>query len=205
MLTPRQQEVLNYIKEYISKNSFGPTLDEIGSALKMGSASAAFQHVKILQQKGFLKKLPHQTRSIGLFTEDDKVKEIPILGAVALGDPSRAIQQYDKPTPINVPTMLLCGSGNHFALRASGTSMDKLGILDGDLIILQQSNDVDNGQIAVVLTEDEGATLKKVYKYGKQIELRPDSNDPTNQPMFYNAGEVEIQGKFCGLIRKGGY
>ena len=202
MLTPRQQEVLTYIKNYIQQNQYGPTLDEIGRDLDMGSASAAHQHVKILHQKGFLKKLPNQNRSIGLFSEEDKVIEIPLLGTIALGEP---IQSFDEPSTINVPTMLLSGRGNHYALRAQGNSMNALGILNGDLLIIEQTTYVDNGQVAVVLTEDEGATLKRVFNYGNQIELRPESNDSSYQPMFYEPGSVQIQGKFSGLIRKGGY
>ena len=202
MLTPRQQEVLTYIKEYIQKHQYGPTLDEIGKDLKMGSASAAYQHVKIIQQKGYLKKLPHQSRGIGLFNEEDNVVEIPLLGSIALGEP---IQSFDEPTTINIPPMLLGGRGNHYALRALGNSMNAMGILNGDILVIEQTNFVDNGQVAVVLTEDEGATLKRVFNYGNQIELRPESNDENYQPMFYDAGSVQVQGKFCGLIRKGGY
>lgn len=201
MLTPRQKETLDFIRTFIDKHGFGPTLDEISRKLEMGSSSAAYQHVKILERKGYLKKLPNQARSIGMIDHGEKVSEIPLLGSIALGAP---IQQFDEPSLISVPTLLLSGSGSHYALRASGNSMNKIGILNGDLILVEHTNHVDNGQIGVVVTEDGSATLKKVYKMGNQIELRPDSNDPDQHSMYYNAGEIEVQGKFCGLMRQAG-
>ncbi|MDD4111318.1 MAG: hypothetical protein PHS54_07285, partial [Clostridia bacterium] len=83
MLTKRQKEVLDFITEYIDKNGFGPTLNEINQKLGMGSASAAYQHVDALERKGYLKKLPNKTRAIALNDDTDDVKEIPLMGVIA--------------------------------------------------------------------------------------------------------------------------
>jgi len=198
MLTQRQKEVLEYIRSYIQEHEYGPTLDEISRALNMGSASAAYQHVEILRKKGFLKKLPYQARSISVFEQGEDVVEVPLLGAIALGEP---IENFTEPEPIQVPRTLICGSGDHYALVARGNSMKEDGILDGDMLVIKHTNVVDNGDTVVALLEEKGATLKRFFDHGEKIELRPANKSHGSQ--FYPRGMVEIQGKFCGLIRKG--
>lgn len=198
MLTKTQRKVLNFIKRYINKHGYGPSLEEIGErALDGASISAAHQHVEILWQKGFLKKLPHQPRSIGVYKEGEDVVEVPLLGAIALGEP---IEEIANPEPLEVPKTITCGSGDHYALVAKGESMKNLGILDGDILVVRHQTTADNGDIVVALVEG-GATLKKFYDHGNRIELRPAWE--AFEPKFYSKGLIEVQGKFCGLLRKG--
>lgn len=201
MLTKRQKEVLDFVTKYIDENGYGPTLNEINNEFEMGSASAAFQHVQALENKGYLKRLPNKTRAIALNDDTADVKEVPLMGAIAMGQP---LESYDTGERIKVPTFLLGnGAGNFYALQAYGDSMNQEGIIDGDLIIIKKTDAYNNGDIVVAQLKDKGAILKKFYNLGKKIELRPKSSNQNNKPIFVDPGDVEIQGKFCGLIRKG--
>lgn len=199
MLTSRQKEVLNFISKYIDAKGVGPTLDEISEELVMGSASAAYQHVKALENKGYLKRLPHQARSMSVIKETEDVKELSLVGAIALGNP---IESFDYNETIKVPSTLLCGSGPHYILESRGDSMNEDGILDGDLLIVKETSAPENGDIVVAQIRDEGATLKKFFGHTDKIELRPKSRNISHKPQFYPRDAVEIQGKFCGLIRR---
>ncbi len=200
MLTQRQKEVLDFIREYIDQHGVGPTLDEINIHFQMGSASAAHQHVEALIRKGFLKKLPHQTRAISLMQESDDMKEIPLMGRIALGEPIESLTEVET---IKVPKLLMSGEGQYFALEAIGDSMNQDGILNGDILIIKQTSAPNNGDIVVAQTSEYKATLKRFYDHGNKIELRPKSSNSAHRPQYYPAGEIEVQGKFCGLIRKG--
>ena len=199
MLTPRQKQTYDFICQYINKNGMGPTLNEISEALKMGSASAAHQHVAALKSKGFLKKLPHQSRAVTIYQETEEVRELPLVGRIALGQP---IEEILENTSIKVPRFMLSGAGQHYALEAKGDSMNEDGILNGDILLINQTNQANNGDIIVAQTPGYKATLKRYYNHGNQVELRPKSSNSTHKPMFFAYGDIEIQGKFCGLMRR---
>src|SRR3990167_5508698 len=199
MLTKRQKEVLEFIKEYIEKKGYSPTLKEIDERFKMVSTSAAQQHVAALITKGYLKKSPFQKRSIEVYKNEEDVKEIPLLGRIALGEP---IENFSEPETIKVPRLLLCGSGDHYALEAMGDSMNEDNIFDGDILVIKHTSTPENGDIVVAQTSGYAATLKRYYDHGTKIELRPKSSNPKYKPIFYLRGELNIQGKFCGLIRR---
>ncbi len=200
MLTPRQKEVLDFIQSYIKTHGVGPTLTEIDKQFHMGSASAAHQHVEALLRKGFLKKLPNQARAISMNEHAIDFQDVPLLGRIALGEP---IDSGESSQLIKVPRILLSSSGQHYALEAKGDSMNEDGILDGDILIVKHTNIADNGDVVVARVAGDKSTLKKFYDHGDKIELRPKSNNSTHKSQFYQYGEVEIQGKFSGLIRKG--
>lgn len=199
MLTERQKEILDFIKVYIAEHGISPTLTEINKKFSLGSSSAAHQHVESLQRKGYLKKLPYQSRAISVVEDTADSKEIAILGRIALGEP---IERYAEPETIKVPRILLCGSGRHYALESIGDSMNLDGINDGDLLIIQETNSPNNGDTVVALTNDYKSTLKRFYDTGSKIELRPKSSNPNNKPQFYSYGDIQVQGKLCGLIRR---
>lgn len=199
MLTLRQKEVFDFICKYIEDNGIGPTLSEISKALDMGSASAAHQHVAALKRKGFLKRLPHQSRAITIYQETEEIKEIPLIGRIALGEP---IEDLTDQGTIKVPKFMLKGAGQYYALEAKGDSMNEDGILHGDILLIKQTQSIENGDIAVAQLPGYKATLKRFYNHGNQVELRPKSNNSSHKPMFFAFGEVELQGKFCGLMRK---
>lgn len=199
MLTQRQKDVLDFIKSYLVEHGISPTLTEIDKHFDMGSSSAAYQHVQALQRKGYLKKLPYQARAISVVEETDDVKEIYLRGRIALGRP---IESLTQPEPIKVPKLLISGSGQHYALEAVGDSMNEDGINDGDILIVQETTTPNNGDVVVAQNSEYEATLKRFYDNGTRIELRPKSSNSEHRAQFYNYGEIQIQGKLCGLMRR---
>ncbi len=202
MLSQKQKETLNFINSYQSANGHGPTLDEI--ALYFGKTIPTIhQHVQALRTKGFLKLPSTNARSIGVFDPYEEVVQIPLLGFISAGG---GLENIENPSPIKVQRSLLSPLGQHYALTVRGTSMIDDGIYPDDIIIVRHQNYVDNGDIVVALVLDEHgtqlATVKRFYNQGNEIELRP--KNPTLQSRFYQLGEVEIRGKFVGLLRQGG-
>lgn len=203
-LTLRQETALNYIKEYIKKNGYPPTLEEIGGGMGIESVSAVHKHVSALREKGYLKSIPKATRSINLFEETSSYKEIPLMGKISAG---AGIEPFENPEPIKVSLDLICGSGEHYALKIDGDSMIEDGIRDGDIVIIRYQNIAQNGDtvVAVMNGSNELATLKKFYYFGDRIELRAANSKLKEWPKKFNVGDVEIRGKFCGLIRKSNF
>lgn len=202
MLPPKQKEILDFINEYQSLNGHGPTLDEIAGYFKK-SIPTIHQHVQVLREKGFLKLPSINARGVGVFDPYDEVVQIPLLGTVSAGG---GIENIESPVPIKVQRSLLSPSGQHYALIVRGDSMIDDGILQDDTIIVRSQNYADNGDVVVALVLDEHgtqlATVKRFYNQGSSIELRP--RNPALQSKFYDIGEIELRGKFVGLLRQGG-
>jgi len=202
MLPPKQKAILDFINEYQSINGHGPTLDEIAGYFQK-SIPTIHQHVQVLREKGFLKLPSVNARGIGVFDPHEEVVQIPLLGVVSAGG---GLENIENPEPIKVQRSLLSPSGQHFALVVRGTSMIDDGILPDDIIVVRHQNYADNGDVVVALVlDDHGtqlATVKRYYNQGARIELRP--KNPTLPSRFYNLGEIELRGKFVGLLRQGG-
>lgn len=200
MLPEKQQEVLNFIHKYHDLNGIAPTLDEIASELKK-SVPTIHQHVRALRSKGYLKMAGTSARNIGVFTSTEEIKEIPLLGYVSAGG---GIENVENPEPIKVQKSLLSPNGEHFALIIKGTSMIDDGIFPDDIVIIKKQNYADNGDVVIALTgssDNALATIKRYYNLGNKIELRP--KNPELTARTYYPGEIEIRGKFVGLLRHG--
>lgn len=200
MLPTKQKEVLDLINQYHKEHGRGPTLDEIATALKR-SVPTIHQHVQALRTKGFLKFAGAAARSIGVFDSNDEIKEIPLLGYISAGE---GIENIEYPEPFKVQNSLLSPSGEHYALMVKGTSMIDDGIMPDDIVVIKHQNYGDNGDVVVALIGSEAdtlATIKRFYNHGSKIELRP--KNPALPSKFYKAGDIEIRGKFVGLVRKG--
>lgn len=202
MLPPKQKAILDFINHYQATNGHGPTLDEIAGYFQK-SIPTIHQHVQVLREKGFLKLPSVNARGIGVFDPHEEVVQIPLLGVVSAGG---GIQNIENPEPIKVQRSLLSPSGQHFALVVRGDSMVNDGIFQDDTIIVRSQNYADNGDVVVALVLDDLgeqlATVKRYYNQGSRIELRP--KNPVLPSRFYNLGEIEIRGKFVGLLRQGG-
>jgi repressor LexA len=195
MLTKRQKEILDYVKSYIRKNSFAPSLEEIANYFKLSSVATVHEHLENLKQKGYLHKEENQSRGIGIVNPSKK-SSIPLLGIIAAGGPITAIRNHDT---IEVPPSMLKRGSNYFALKVKGTSMIEEGISDGDIVLVREQNNVENGEKAVAYLPDKDAvTLKKLFYEKNRIKLVP-----ANKSMkpFYERN-VEIQGKVIGVLRK---
>ena len=201
-LTKRQEEILNYIKEYIVSHGFPPTVREIGKALGVSSPATIHAHLENLQNKGVIKKDSSKNRAIELLVDNEyanaseEVTKVPLLGKITAGNPIEAIEKPDE--FFTLPSYLIPKQKEVFTLNVSGTSMINAGILDGDIVIVEKQNTARNGEIVVAMTEDNEVTLKTFYKEKDHFRLQPEND--TMEPIILN--NVIILGKAIGLYRK---
>jgi len=195
MLTGLEEKILQCITRYITQNGRSPTLDEIGQLLEIKSKGTIHRYVKSLIDKGHLQRSGRNWRGLRLAGKQNRrLTILPLAGRIAAGKPIEAIsEQYE----INFSEMLL-GPGR-YVLEVQGDSMIDAGILDGDLVIVRETQTADNGDIVVALIDNNEATLKRLRKKGKQVELIPDNKSMT--PMVYLADRINIQGVVVGQAR----
>ncbi len=192
----RQAEVLQFIGKFQKDRGYAPSLEEIAARLNI-SIPTVHQHVAYLKRKNLLTLDKGKQRSIRLFNDrKENLVEIPLMGLIAAGSPIEPIQ---NPEPIEVPRSMLGRGGSYYALRVLGTSMIDEGISNGDIVIVREQPDVENGEKAVAYLPDKNeVTLKKVYREKNRIKLVP-----ANKRMkpFYETN-VEVQGKVVGVLKK---
>ena len=198
MLTKKQNQILKYIKKYIKEKDYSPTLEEVGKRFRLAK-STVHQHIEALKSKGSLNKLDYKARSIEISDEGKSpgltgLISIPLLGAIAAGEPIEAIETPEK---IKVQKNLLSKSGEHYALRVRGDSMVDEGIFDNDTVVLRKQSFADNGETVVALLNGDEITLKKIFKEKNRFRLQP--ANPTIKPIY--AKELIIQGKVVSVIR----
>ena len=196
ILTKRQKEILDFIKQHIKLYDYAPTLREIGEHFGLSSVATVHDHVKTLSQKGLLKKVEGRARFLELVTEekDSGVRKVPLLGTVAAGSPIEALEDIET---VTLPEEML-GLKETFILRVKGDSMIEEHILDGDNIVVEKSSYPENGQIVVALIGNE-VTVKKIYREAGQIRLQPANINMS--PIYIKEGEVDIQGIVIGILR----
>ena len=201
-LTKRQEDVLNYIKEFVASHGFPPTVREIGSALGASSSATIQAHLNSLEDKGFIRKEKTKNRSIELLVDNEflpqneSVVEVPLLGKITAGSPIEAIEQPNE--YFSLPAYLIPNNKEVFTLLVSGTSMINAGILDGDIVIVERKNTARNGEIIVAMTDENEVTLKTFYKENGYFRLQPEND--TMEPVILS--NVQVLGKAIGLYRK---
>lgn len=197
-LTKRQKEILDFIRGFISENGYAPSFREIAYYFELSSVSTVAEYISILEEKGYLTKEAMEARSIQLtpvFASGIDTFEIPLSGVIDAGKPIEAIRTNET---IDIPKDMM--GRRTFALRVRGESMIDDGILDGDYVIIEQSNTPRNGDIVVALIDNDNATLKRYYLEPNGIRLQPANS--TMKPMRFAKKRVTIQGKVRGVIRK---
>lgn len=217
MLKPRQQKILEFMKEEISTKGYPPTVREICSAIGIKSTSTVHKDIETLVSEGYLKKDPSKPRA--LMVVDPKTKsghvdaagtaqaakgdvlpynvvEVPVVGRVAAGEPIFAEQNIEDSFPL--PDRFVNG-GNNFMLRVKGESMIEAGIMDGDLILVQETHEARDGEIVVALIDgiETGATVKTFYRKNGKIYLTPENK--TMGPIIVD--DATIVGKVKGVFR----
>jgi SOS regulatory protein LexA len=196
ILTPKQKQILDFIKKYIEKNEYSPSFEEIGEHFNLAK-STIHGYIETLKEKEHLNKLDYHSRSIELL-ENKKVSglvEIPLLGTIAAGQPIEAIEAPDE--TISVTKNEIGRFGKHYALRVQGNSMIDEGIFDGDIVVIKQQPTADNGQTVVAIINDNEATLKKIYREKDRFRLQP--ANPSLFPIYIK--ELEIRGIVVKIIR----
>lgn len=195
MLTKRQKQVLDFIKNYKVKHDYAPSLEEIRKHLRLSSVSTAHYHVQALQSMGYLQKEENQPRALDVFSKQ-KLVHIPLLGVIAAGQPIEAIEQKEN---IAVPQSKLKPGNNYFALRVSGESMRDENINNGDLVIVKQQSTADNGQKIVALINNNEVTLKKIYREKNKIRLEP--ANPEFKSILVEPDNLKVQGVVTDIIK----
>ncbi|HUX85731.1 MAG TPA: transcriptional repressor LexA [Chloroflexota bacterium] len=199
-LTERQRAVLDFIGHYTEENSVPPSLQEIGQALGGISPTAALAHVVALEKKGYLRRNPHEARSLELVRsevaiERPDVYRLPVVGTIAAGQPIEAFEEHNEFLWVEAS---LARSATNFVLRVQGHSMIGDGIHDGDYVVIQAQNTADNGDTVVALLGGNGVTLKRFYREKGHVRLQP--ANPFLEPLVVS--DVTIQGKVVAVIRR---
>ena len=206
MLTTRQQEIWQFLAEYVDAHGYPPTVREIGDAVGLASPSTVHAHLANLERAGLLKRDPTKPRAIELTdrhrpeqTVEPEVLRLPLVGQIAAGGPLLAEQNVED--YLAVPETLSAG-GEEFLLRVKGDSMINAGILDVDIVVVQRRQDARNGDIVVALAGDDEtadeATVKRFFREDGRIRLQPENDDL--EPIY--APYVEVLGKVVGVFRK---
>ncbi len=213
MLTARQQEIWQFLVDYVDRHGYPPTVREIGEAVGLASPSTVHAHLANLERAGLLKRDPTKPRALDLIghrrpslndesrsiaeSREAGVVKLPLLGQIAAGSPLLADQNIED--ELGVPEPL--GRRGDFLLRVKGESMINAGILDGDILVVQRAQDARNGEIVVALAGDDEtadeATVKTFYREDGRIRLQPE-NDAL-EPIY--AKHVQILGKVTGVFR----
>ena len=224
MLTRKQKELFEYLTVYITKNGIAPSFEEMKNAVNLKSKSGIHRLITALEERGFIRRLPHKARALeviklpetasandiynsfspsvikgGLDNENSNVEnsEIPVLGKIAAGTPVEAIQNEISriPLPVNMEK-----NGEYFGLKVQGDSMIEAGISEGDTVIVKKTDTADNGKIVVALIDDHEAMLKRIRRKGKTIAL--ESANRNYETKIFGPDRVKVQGVLVSLYRK---
>lgn len=227
MLTRKQHELIRFIQVKLEETGVSPSFEEMKEALDLKSKSGVHRLISALEERGFIRRLPNRARALEVLKQPEDVMtkapraantnaataavirapeakpapandviEIPLHGRIAAGVP---IEAMETSAMLPVPAALL-GAGEHYALEVSGDSMIEAGIFDGDYALIRKTDTARDGEIVVALVRGEEATLKYLHRDNGMIRL-----DPANaayEPQVYRPGEVMVQGKLAGLLRR---
>jgi repressor LexA len=207
MLTARQQEIWQFLVDYVDRHGYPPTVREIGEAVGLASPSTVHAHLANLERAGLLRRDPTKPRALELVghRREARVQEpatpeqpkLPLLGQIAAGGPLLAEQNVEEELAVPEPL----GRNADFLLRVKGESMIDAGILDGDILVVQRAQDARNGEIVVALAGDDEsadeATVKTFYREDGRVRLQPEN--AALEPIY--ADHVQILGRVTGVFR----
>ncbi len=220
MLTKKQLDLLEFIHRRIQRDGVPPSFDEMKEALDLRSKSGIHRLITALEERGFIRRLPHRARALEIVRLPDSLGgnvtpisqartqavlpessdgaiDLPVMGQIAAGTPIQAIEQVSH--HVAVPGSLVSNNAKHYALEVKGDSMIDAGINDGDIVVIREQDTADNGDIVVALVDGQEATLKRLRRKGGAIAL--EAANPAYETRLYRADQVKVQGKLVGLIR----
>lgn len=203
-LTSEQKRVYSFIIRYRQQTGFPPTVREIAQGLGYKSPNNVRQHLRLIEQKGFIRLLAGKARGIEITSFEENVPDeidegvaVPLIGAVAAGKPITAIENVDG--YLTLDKSIFKGEGL-FALRIKGDSMNGMGILNGDIVVVRKKSTAEHGEVVVVVIDGD-ATLKRFIKEGSKILLRAE-NPAYSDIVLSSSSSIQIAGKLVGVIRK---
>ncbi len=195
--TPRQAEILSYVRNYSEKHGYSPTLQEIGDYLGISKVTV-FEHLDALEQRGLIQRSRHKARSLELTgpvrLPSDRPSVLPLVGRVAAGSPIEAIED---PESIDLETLFASRRGT-FVLQVKGDSMIDDQICDGDYVVCEKRETAENGETVVALLESGEATLKRLYRERGRYRLQPANS--RYAPIYTD--RLTIQGVVIGVLRR---
>jgi repressor LexA len=206
-LTKRQKQVLDYLVGFLNKHGYAPSFDEIARALKLTSLATVHKHLSTLERKGFVRRGYNQSRSLEVLQLPKPIREqvleryaveLPLHGRIAAGRPLEAVEDKDT-----VSLSDFARGQNSYVLQVKGNSMQEDHILDGDYIVVEQTQVANQGEIVVALVGEDEATLKRFYREpGGKVRLQP--ANAQMEPIVVPASNVTVQGRVIGVLRKYG-
>lgn len=203
-ITKRQRQVYDFIADFVQRNNYTPSFQEIGDGLGLSSLATVHKHITNLEKKGLLNRDYNRSRSIDLLPPKGRMKQamaittgtvLPLLGRIAAGQPIEAIER-----PETISLADFTRSKDVFVLEVRGDSMQDEGILDGDYVLVEKTKIAHNADLVVALVEGSDATLKRFYREGDKIRLQP--SNARMKPFVHHAKDVDIQGRVIGVLRK---
>lgn len=204
VLYEKERKTLEFIAQYVHRHGYSPTLKEIAEALGFHALSTAHEHIQSLLLKGYLKRSDGVKRGLEIvdqaiaktFAGSDPTIELPLMGFISAGSPLEP--HTDPHATFKVASNMVSPTKTAFILQVKGSSMIEDGILDGDYVVIEKTEEANNGDIVVALLENGLATIKRFYKEVDRIMLKPANS--AMDPIY--ATNVRIQGKVVGLVRR---
>jgi len=200
-LTKKQLKFLSFLKERLQERGYPPTVREIMDGIGLSSTNIVKKYLDVLERKGYIRRQFNSPRAIEIIEASDRSQEsrsVPIVGRVRAGTPHPAIEDVEGYLSVD---KTICRSNNTFFLRVVGDSMIEAHIQEGDLVLVKPQPVANNGEIVVALINDE-ATVKRFYKKGHTIQLKPEH--PTMKPIIIKEGQADVHiiGKVTTVIRQ---
>lgn len=199
-LSPRQRQILDFIRSEVVKKGYPPSVREVGQAVGLSSSSTVHGHLGKLEEKGYIRRDPTKPRAIELLDRTieghvgKEIIQVPVVGRVTAGAPILAVENIDDFFPMPKD---FAGDAETFMLKIRGNSMIEAGILNDDFVVVRRQSHAENGDIVVALLEDE-ATVKRFFREPDHVRLQPENS--TMQPILVH--DVQILGKVIGVFRK---
>ena len=204
-ITKRQRQVYDFLNNFVQRNGYSPSFEEIGDGLGLSSLATVHKHVSNLEKKGLLKRDYNRSRSIDVLPMrgmlkrlSDKVAaegRLPLLGRIAAGQPIEAVEH-----PETISLGDITRSKDVFVLQVKGESMKDEHIVDGDYVLVEKVQNAPDGEIVVALVDGTDATLKRIYRDGAKVRLQPSNAEMA--PIVVPAKSVQVQGRVIGVLRK---
>jgi repressor LexA len=203
-ITKRQRQIYDFISDFVQKNQYSPSFEEIKIGMGLNSLATVHKHISNLEKKGLLTRDYNRSRSIDLLPPKGRLKQamavnttmvLPLVGRIAAGQPIEAVERSET-----ISLADFVQSKEVYVLEVRGESMQDEHILDGDYVLVEKVKTAHNGDIVVALVDDNDATLKRFYREGDNIRLQP--SNAAMKPIILPAAAVQIQGRVIGVLRK---